>query len=251
MDRRRRTEPAARAHVTLTERDGFVLLALAECGYLSAAQISRECFPSADRCRRRLRQLLDAKYITAFLCASRDSNILAIGRDGLLALRDLGHDITGLTTPAPLRASAARHTLLISDMRLWAARLNEAGLGQLYAWEPGRGEYARQLGLAQHHLAPDALCVASVQGHEITAVIEADCGHETQALTLKLRALKGWLATRRDTELWLVVIGDDVRIRQIRTMISEAGVGRWTRLFRQEEVISRPLGDPPGLVERP
>lgn len=243
MTRRLRTKPAARPTVLLTERDLDVLVMLAQCKYVSTEQVAREAFPTEDRCRRRLRQLLDCRYISASLVSSRSSNLLSITRDGLVALRDHGVDTTGLQPPHPIRLSAVPHTLLGTDARMYAAGLVVNALGRLIAVEPGKGATAERLGLTAARLAPDFIYFVELRGTEGVAIVELDTGHECAALRDKMVKYKSWLPNQRNTQLWIVADGEEARLREVGRMC--AGIEIRTRLLRPADLRLRPVQQSP------
>lgn len=248
--RKLRTAPSTKATVSLSERDCRILLALAECSYLSTAQIARDGFPSEDRCRKRLRKLHDARLTSVLLLTSRDSNVLSITRAGLIALRDLGYDVTGLAPPPPLRATGAAHFLMTNDTRLYLANFEVEGIGELVEWHSGKSDLARQLGLTVARIAPDALAIVQLSGSPSTVLaIESDRGFETADLQDKINKYSR-LPRPLNFELWCIATGDASRLRQIRGMCTRAGVGAWTRLIPHDHVLERPIVAPPPLLGR-
>ena len=244
MLRRKRTQPSARCIVQITARDADVMAAVAANNYMSAQQIARDAFPSEDRCRRRLRQLLDARYIAATLVSSQAPNLVSITRDGLAALADRGVDISAWRPPAPIRSSAVPHHLLGVDARMYAAGLIVEGLGRLATWEAGKGETARALGLCAAHIAPDFIAFVEIRGQSGVVVGELDCGHEGTALIEKLHKYWRWLPHQQATRLWLIADGDDARVRQVCRMC--AGFEKWVRIMRPADLRRRPIVKTPG-----
>jgi hypothetical protein len=243
MSRRLRTKPAARSTVVLTDRDIDVMLMVAHCKYASTEQVSREAFPSEDRCRRRLRQLLDCRYISATLVSSKAPNLISIARDGLVALRDHGIDTTGLQPPNPVRLSAVSHALLGTDARMYTAGLIVKDLGRLVAVEPGKGSAADKLGLTDARIAPDFIYFIELRGVQGVAAVELDSGHEGLALREKLDKYRRWLPQQRNTQLWLIADGDESRLREVARMTT--GIEQWTRLLRPQDLRLRPVQHTP------
>lgn len=249
MNRRSRTEPAGRPVVQLTDRDKLVLQAIAECGCLSTEQLARLAFPSADRARRRLRMLHDARYLGAFLTSSRESTVFVITRDGLQALKDSGLDVTGLRVAVPARASALPHALMISDVRLYLAGLRSRGDPVLTAWETGKGSAAAACQLTSNGIAPDGLAWLSLPTRTVLVAVECDRGNEGQALTDKISRYFKWFVGRSACELWLIVSGGEQQIQQARRLCLRLGVGKWARVLSQEWVNCRPVKAPPPRLE--
>lgn len=246
-NRRLRTRPSPRSPVVLSDRDARILLALAECSFLTTAQLARDGFSSEDRCRKRLRKLYDARLTNVLMTGSRDSNVIQISRLGLQALRDLGHDISGLSVPAAVRTSALPHILLTNDARLYLANFALEGLGELRAWESGRGSVAAKIGLAAARIAPDAIAITVQNQSEKLLIIESDCGFETSALVDKLKRYAAWKSRPQNAELWIIAAGDAARIRYVQAMCASIVPG-WTRLFRHEQILMRPAVEPASLV---
>ncbi len=237
MSRRKRCIPAERGPVHLTERDYLLLDAVARCGYLTSAQITREFFKSQDRALHRLRQLVDARYLNATLLASRAPNLLSCTSAALDALRDRDGSLDGIRLPSPIRASAVPHFVLTNDFRLYCAALREAGHGELLRWDAGAGVESQNT--RAHRLRPDATISVRLGSAVGTAFVEIDCGHEGADLEDKLSRYARLLPVPA-TQVWIVAAGPVARVLAVARMCRRHQIDRFCRLFTPEDICVRP-----------
>lgn len=236
--RRRRTIRSPKSGLVLTERDFQLLLLVGLNRYVSSKQIALALRFSADRCRRRLRQLFDHKLLDVHLLSSTAPNILSLTKQGVATVRrrypDLGHRVRRAGT---IRAIGVPHHLLVTDARIYATALGEKFGAPLTGWfGPGAAE-AERLGLAAVRLRPDGL--AFFDGGSVFAV-EIDTGTERPPVVAKKLA-KYRLARSRLTGLWLVACGGARRVETILELIREAGLARFALVMTPKHLTTRPV----------
>jgi hypothetical protein len=177
----------------LTERDLWLFEALVKMRFLATRQIARLLFGgSRSAANKRLRALLDAGYLSAWVPNLSAENIYSLTRRALATLRTDESDL--LPNPALPRAldSHIGHLLAINDVRVaFATDLPTVG-GELAAWRsdweirrPNRGQ-----------LLPDAVfAVRWADGSEQSFALEVD--HRTKSPRRLVRKILRYVARRR------------------------------------------------------
>ena len=229
--------------VVVTKRDVEVLTLIGLCKFMTTAQVARAIFPSEDRCRRRLRRLFDAGLVAVTLGDSASPNLYSLTKQGVAAVAD--HDLAvvpRLRLAGSIRLSAAPHALAVVDVRLYLAALEEHGEGELLAWESGSSGLAREAGLVDCRVEPDALVELRLGEGVRRVAVEVDCGTETATvLGSKFSRYVGPLRAGDVDEIWFVVVAGVKRQAHIAALAESAGVGRSVRVFAHEHTLARPV----------
>lgn len=229
--------------VVLTERDLDVLTVVGLCRFVSTEQLSRECFPSLDRCQRRLRQLLDGGFVRVTLSASTEPNLVSLTPTGLTLLADRRPEVGSRAHLAgAINLVGVEHHLLLVDARLYLAVLVRSEGGRLLRLEGGQGGLAEELGLRHAGLMPDGLAELQLDSGTVRLAVEADCGTEVgKILAAKLRRYREAFDTEALAEVWVVVSGGAGRRSGIEALARQVGVAEWTRVMTREHVVARPV----------
>lgn len=231
--------------VVLVERDLDVLALVALYRYLSTEQVARDLFPSEDRCRRRLRQLYDAGYVNLHIMASNEPAIVTLTASGLNGLGQDRPDVAeNVHLPGPLRLAGLPHHLAVVDARQYVRALARADGGVVVRCERGQRGLARDLGLDEARLVPDAV-ERLVFGRDIVTIsVELDRGTEgSRVLGQKLVRYKPVLDSGK-LELWIVLSGGEGRRRNVESLVRDAGLAEHTRVMDVEHVRARPVRKP-------
>lgn len=246
MKRRLRGIKVKSRPIRITSRDMDLLLLVGLTRTISAEQLAREFFPTADRCRRRLRRLFDTGYIRVTLFSSNQPSLVSLSRSGLALVESSWPDLaTGLHLPGAISLAGVPHHLAVVDVRLYLAALVESEGGRLLAFESGKGRLARELRLNAYHLVPDALAELQIGNDGFVIGSEVDCGTEG------LRALQAKLTKYRDLfnqgeleELWVIVVGNEVRQRSLVELVVKAKLADVTRVMNVNHLTLRPVRKP-------
>jgi len=242
--------------IVLTERDIQALVLTGLCGYVTGEQLAREFFPSADRSRRRLRQLFDAGLVRVHAVASNQAALVALTSAGLAALRARAPEAAARARlPGPINLAGIVHHVGVVDLRLYVAALGGIGGPRLLAWANAGADLAREAGFHAHRLEPDAVFDldgehrAGLAGGVARVAGEFDASTESgPALARKLAAYRAALADACCDELWLVAAGGPQRRAAVADIVHAAGIADRTRLFTVEDIVARPARLPPGFV---
>lgn len=209
---------------------------------------------NSDPAMRRLRRLLDAKLVKVTLVGSRSCNVFSLSARGYDVLSSCRGVLDGVRIAEPIRAAAGlRHATLVAAMRLYLSALSDAGHGELLRWSGGRSAVATELGLAACHLQPDGIGELQMRRSCGFAVCEADTGFEHAELQSKLRKYQAFFGLRTESavQLWIAAEGGDGRIATVERWVKEAGLARWSRVFRSADLYQRPALPPAPRLDRP
>lgn len=136
----------------LTERDHWLLEALAKMRFLGTGQIARLFFGSTWGANKRLRRLFDAGLVRVWLRSLAAENVYSITRAGVRALG--AAEGAGASIPRGLDGNL-EHLLAINQVRISLALGVPAAGGELLSW---RSDWdLRAIGKAR--IVPDALFV--------------------------------------------------------------------------------------------
>lgn len=250
MNKDRQRGVRGKAHpLNLTERDRDLLVLVGSCRYLSTTQVAGELFPSADRCRRRLRQLYDAGLLRVTLAGSTVPNLLSLTSAGVGVVRERDPELAAtLNLPGAIALSGVRHHLGIVDVRLYLTALAAMRGHRLRRWTGGGGAFARELDLPHFGLTPDGLAELEVGGRSWRLAVEVDCGTETRrVLATKLAHYVAVFEAELDVgELWVLVDAGAARERLLHELVLAAGLGERTRLMPLQHCQARPVRPPLG-----
>lgn len=235
--------------VVPTTRDLDLLTLVGLCRYASVEQLERELFPSADRARRRVRQLFDAGLISVTVTSSTAPALVSLTRQGLALLAAERPAIAERARPAgPIRLAGVRHHLAVVDARIATVLWAEAADDPVTEWANAGDTLGDELGFAGVGLAPDGLAV--VESGAILAV-EVDLGTEgKRVLGRKLARYTEARTAEVGFELWLVYAGGTRRKTTLAELVRDASLGDATRLIPHEATTVRPLAPVPGVVGR-
>lgn len=250
---RGRAERRRAGSFELTERDIDLLALVGLVGYASTEQLGREFFPSADRCRRRIRQLFDGQLVAVTLASSTKPNLVSLTRRalGLLAERRPALGERARLAGA-IRLAGVRHHLAVVDARLYAAALGSGCGMPLVSWSNAGGDLMRELGLAFWHLVPDGVAVFATATGNRTIGVEVDCaGTESRSvLASKLDRHRQAVSAGALDELWMVVCAGAERRRGVEELVSAAGLGAVAQILDHRQLLIRPVAAPAGSAYR-
>jgi hypothetical protein len=228
--RRRQARSVARRDrraVRLTERDLWLLDAVSRMRFLTTRQLARLLFDGSRWAAiKRLRALLDAGYLNAWVPSLSVDNVYSLTRRGRAALRtdDRADPTPGRALPRALD-SHLNHLLAVNDARVaLATGLPDIG-GELVGWRsdweirtPGRGR-----------LLPDALfAIRWDDGTERTFSLELD--HHTKSPRRFLAKVLRYVARRpvpaghslSEDSIILAVGSDAASIERYRATLTHA-----------------------------
>lgn len=245
MNKRTRGIRRPSAALVLTERDRCLLSCTGVMRYMSASQIARAFFPSEDRCRKRLRQLYDAKLLAVTLAGSTTPNIVSLTPDGVRVVAETDPELAErLRLPGTLRAAGLAHHLGLVDVRLYLSALTKGGGPELLRWT--NAETLRESAFELPKLVPDGLAELAVGDGRLVLAVEFDAGSEV--LTTVRKKFERYVEAHRDDqvdEVWFVV--DDrggARVGNIAAVARDAGAGEFTRVMPLSHVTARPVRQP-------
>jgi hypothetical protein len=167
---KRNARRSARRYRT-TERDWWILETIGKLRFTTTGQLARLHFKSRWAANKRLRKLLDAGLVRAWVRSLSEENIYSLDRGGLRLLKDSNAG-DGWTTPRGLDRNLD-HLLAVNRVRVsLATALPEAG-GEIIWW---RSDWELRTG-ARDQLVPDALFqVRWEDGKAVTFSLELDNG---------------------------------------------------------------------------
>lgn len=156
---RQRTSRTSRAQrapaLRLTERDRWLLEALAKMRFATTAQIARLFFDSPWAARKRLRRLFDAGLVRVWVRSLSEENVYSVTRAGLSVVRDPDAETalaSGSSAPRGLDGNL-EHLLAINQVRIALASTLPASDGELVWW---RSDWELRAA-GKPRLVPDAL----------------------------------------------------------------------------------------------
>lgn len=233
--------------IEITARDKAALILIGLTKYLSIEQLSRDLFPNPDRCRRRIRDLYNANYVSVTLLSSTKPNIISLTRKGLNFTLSRYPDLVGeLRLAGSLRLAGIEHHLAVVDVRLYCSALGELRRAPLTRWSNAGGKLHRELGLLDHHLSPDGLAEWSTSQGSLVIAIEADLSHETLTTLRKKLERYALIADQEQLDaVWFVVKGGRERQANIERLIREVGLSDWMRVLPHDHVVARPVKELP------
>lgn len=250
--RRARGARGALKRVSLTSRDFELLRLVGLARYVATDQLAREFFPTPDRCRRRLRELLDAGFIRVLMTSSTEPNLVALASPGLAALLEHSPTLKSEVRPAgTIALVGVTHHLGIVDTRLYLANLARLENGALRRFESGRARWSETLGLPDLGLVPDALAELRLGKDTVKLGVEVDCGTESFGdLRAKFAKYREVIAADILDELWVVVTAPRVRVEHLLILAGASGIGEATRVMHVGAVRERPVKRPMDRVAK-
>jgi len=251
--RLRRVRQAGRRSVVLTPRCIDMLALTGLVRYLGSDQLARDFFSSADRCRKRLRQLFDAGYLHVSVGSSQTTNIVSLTREGLAAVTAARPALASrVGRSGVIRLQSVGHHLAIVDIRLYAAALGQARTAPLIRWSNGGSDRFEHFGFKMAHLVPDGLAEFETEHGPIAVAIEVDLGTEALAVLAKKCERYVHIAARRQVDaLWIYAPTGPKRRANIVQLIASHGLAAWARVLDAELVRARPVGELPSRVLTP
>jgi len=223
---RRARNPERRAP-RITERDGFILEALAKMRFLETLQLARLAFDGSRwAARKRLRKLLDAGVVRVWVRDLARDNVYSLTRGGAARLASDSE----IAWPVPRGLDGnLDHLLAINEVRIsLALSLEEVG-GEIRWW---RSDWELRAP-ARGHIVPDALFALGWvgMGHLETFALEVDNATRSPrrflgkllkygALRVRGRALYG------AQDFLLLVVGRDERwVERYRQALARLRLG--------------------------
>lgn len=224
-----------------TARDLEVLTLVGLCRYLSTEQIARDCFPSSDRARRRIRRLFDAGYLDVRFTTSTAPNIISLTRRGLEVLQGEFPDLaTRLHTSGAIRLNEVERHLATVDARLYAAALGNALAAPLVCWS------ARKEGPPEDLLLPDGLepdAIAEFDAESPRRYVAVEVAVTPEALRAVAARLDAYLLVPGLLVVWVVV-----RDGGVQTVARRAG--ERVVVLERPHLVARPVRALPGMGGR-
>lgn len=242
--KRRRDQREKAAPIVLEPRDVDVLALVGLCRYCGADQIERDLFPSADRCRRRLRALFDNGYLSFTLVDSRSPNLVGLTRKGVDALRIHLPDVAERVRPAgTIEAAGVAHHRAIVDARLYSVALGRRRGAPLIEWSNAGGELGVRLGLDRFHLEPDGIAGFSAPSGTAYVAVEVDRATQRVRTTIaeKISRYREVAAGGLVDALWFVTSAGLGRVQNIEAALIAAGLAEWSRVLTLEHLTARPV----------
>lgn len=222
--------------MVLATRDLDLLTLVALTRGATTAQVARLLFPTEDRARRRLRTLFEARLVDVSLTSSTAPNLITLTRYGKNALVEarpsLANRVVVTRPPAP---HAARHHVLVADLRIYLILLERQGILQdlvvhsppadLVSWRP-------------HRLIPDAVAEATIGGETTVLALEADRGVEA-AVVLEEKFERYVEALGRGVADRVVVgvEGGDDEARRVARIAQTVGLGEATVVIGRPSLV--------------
>ena len=225
--RQARAVPAADRPFRFTERDEWILEALAKMRFLTTDQIAELGFQrSRSAANKRLRKLLDAGLVQVWVESLAAPNVYGLTRAGARLLGD-ARDQTPIAVPRSLEGNLA-HLLGINQVRISLAIGLEATSGTLGWWQSDWELRAR----FREAVIPDALFAVN-WGDGVSSTFALEVDHATRssrALVAKLLRYRSLLSRGRGLygleEVVTLVVGFDERwLRRHRRTLAHVGLG--------------------------
>jgi len=231
--------------IALTPRDHDLMTVVGLSRFISVEQLAHVFFPSADRCRTRVRQLFDAGVVDVTLVSSTAPSLVSLSRLGRAILRDTRPEVAARLTPIRAFAlHAVPHHLLIVEMRLGLARIMRDGhLDALRVDAPAEDAASwRRFGLV-----PDATALVERFGTRHLIALEADRGTEQdEVVVAKLARYERALAAGTADRI-VVAVEADLEVARIERLVRRAGVDRMSVVVSRAGLRS---GDSAALAAR-
>lgn len=244
--KRSRTERGPARRIEITDRDAELLLLTGLSGHIGVDQIARALFTSDDRCRRRVRLLFDAGYLSTLLVSSHAPALVRLTRKGLAFISERYPEVAKrIRLPGPIRLSGVEHRRGVLDARLYCAALGEKRGTPLVRWSNAGGELGRELGLDDLHLVPDGIGEWSTPG-PVFIVVEID--RSTSGLTVIGKKLERYARAASSgllDALWFVAMGGIGRQENLWRLIQAAGLSDWARVIPHHHLLIRPVRELP------
>lgn len=159
--KRSRTVRTRRTLPPISERDLDVLTLIGLCRFVTTAQVARDLFTSADRARRRLRQLFDAKLVAVTLTSSTSPNLISLTKEGLEVLKGHRPELAArIRRTGLIRLDELERHLLLVDARLYAAAWGLARGTPLVRWTNNPAAFPGADALAQFAAGNEIAAVA-------------------------------------------------------------------------------------------
>lgn len=230
----------------LSERDLDVLTLVAVAKIITTEQIARDCFPTIDRTRRRLRQLFDAGHLQVTMLDSRRPNLISLTRRGLDAVVSQRPELAGaLSLAGPIRLAGLNRHLAGVDARLFAADLGAQRQAPLVRWGPGSAAELRALGLEALRLEPDLVAEFATGSASTWVCVEIDLGATgDRSVATRLAKYATLAGQGRVDALWWVVAAGADRAAAITDAIARAGLDGWSRVVPLRQLLVRPAALP-------
>lgn len=180
------------SRLVLTARDCRLLESIADCRYLTVAQIERLHFPSEQTTARRLRALTRAGYVTSFRVPGLEERFVSITEAGSKLVREtLGREVK-VPRRRPSDAYFLRHFCALNDLRIAFEAACENGDIRLVRFIPEYDGEVSADGTPRKVLqdavdwdrqgithTPDGIAVLECCGRAALFFIEVDRGTET------------------------------------------------------------------------
>jgi hypothetical protein len=250
--KRQRGVRQQRRTLAISDRDLDILTLVGVCRHVTSEQLRREFFPSADRARRRLRRLFDAKLLAVTLVNSREPNILSLTHDGRALVLDRRPELgESVRLAGPLRLASCAHALACVDGRLYCAALAARRGAALSAWSNPGGALHLRLDLKRWHLAPDGIAEFTPPGAApVYVAVEVDRGTEDLSRVLQAKLLRYRSLAQAGTvdALWLILFGGERRRAGVASLVREVGLSEWVRVLGHADVTTRPVRELPPPV---
>jgi hypothetical protein len=185
-------ERPARSRSVITERDCRLIASIADCRYLTVAQIQRLHFPSEQTATRRLRALTREGYVASFRVPGLSDRFVAVTEAGAKLVGEASGRDVRVPRKRPSDAYFLRHFCVLNDLRIAVERACEQSPMHLVRFIPeyegevsGDGLPRKQLqdsvkadgGVIGH--TPDAVFAVEHQGTAALFFVEVDRGTET------------------------------------------------------------------------
>lgn len=224
--RRPRSERDRTRKARLTERDLWILEAIAKMRFLTTSQVARLHFEgSRSAANKRLRKILDAGLIRCWVLDLAQDNVYSLDRKAL-GLLDAPEPGPNHTAPRGLDGNID-HLLAINEVRISIA-LGLPGVGGEIAWWRSEWELRSRF---RERIIPDALFAIHWESGEQAFAMEIDnCTRSTRTFLRKVLAYR----TRQTrgqplyglSEFVILVVGRDEQwLERYRLSVAHARLG--------------------------
>lgn len=239
----RRVSTPRRAAVRVTERDTWLLEALATMRFLTTSQIARLFFGGSRwAANKRLRRVFDAGLVQVWVRSLSEDNIYAVSRRGLRCIEDHSEDLAlHATAPRGLDGNLT-HLLAINQVRIALALTLPHTDGAITWWRSDWDLRAH----GRERLIPDALFEVAWAGHG-TRTLALELDNHTKSPRRFLHKVLAYASRRHRgqslyglSEVVLLVVGRDPRwVERYRQSLDTIRQAAWIG-FTTLELIEDP-----------
>ncbi len=237
---RRTLKRANAARVRLTDRDQWLLEALAKMRFLTTTQIQTMCFGTRSATNKCLRRLLNAGLVRVWVRSLSGDNVYSLANSGRLVLANEGAADERYRVPRGLDRNL-EHLLAINTVRVHLARGLDATGGAILSWRSDWELRTPRL----RRIVPDAHFDVGWDD-QVHATFALEVEHQTRTPQRFLKKVYGYTASHwqpSDTpEIVLVVGHDPVWLERYRARVAHVRASLPVWFASLHDVTSDPTG---------